>query len=144
LTLGIRKTNSNTNLLKEDKWEWDSKPSKVGEELRSTLLETDPDFYIGLPCEDWKDFLNTLMGEFFEHKQTGYISYATLFINKNYGTFKKFLKEEVLTHVNESARFVLIANEEIKGKVIPWAKEVIYLPNEIIQWWEANDKEESK
>ena len=65
------------------------------------------------------------------------MSFATLFINRNYGIFKKF----ITNFINNSKRWkiILVANSNIRQN-ISWAYKYFPIPNHIVENWEKYSK----
>jgi len=121
-----------------DHWSWEGGKSKVGDALRHSLRICDQDYFIGLPCEDWKDSVDAFFR--LSSQRVRYISYATAFINRNYERFSKFMKEEVMTQTAQSTDIVLIVNERVNQSNFPWARKVYTFPDEFVTAFEADSQ----
>ena len=116
-----------------DKWYWDSKNAKFRNSLiESSSICTIPNNFIGLPCKNWIGYSRSILS-FSNCTSSKYMSYATLFVNKNYPQFKKW----ILSYINTSNRWkiILVANSNI-NKDISWADKFFPIPEHIVENWE--------
>ena len=118
---------------KIDKWYWDSKNKKFRKKLiESVSICTRKNNFISIPCKNWIETSRSILS-FSKCSNAKYMSYATLFINKNYQIFKNF----ILNFIKNSNRWriILVANSFI-NKNISWAYKFFPIPDHIIENWE--------
>jgi hypothetical protein len=116
-----------------DNWKWEHKHKKFRESLiQSSSICTYPNSFISLPCENWSNISKSILS-FSNCTSSKFMSYATLFINKNYQIFKNWL----IHFIKSSNRWniVLLANSIIK-KNISWAYKFFPIPEHLIENWE--------
>ena len=116
-----------------DKWHWVPKNQKFRESLiESSSICTIPNNFIGIPCKNWIKFSKSILS-FSKCRSSKYMSYSTLFVNKNYLYFKNW----ILSFINSSKRWkiVLVANSNI-NKNISWAYKFFPVPNNVVEIWD--------
>ena len=116
-----------------DNWKWEFKHQKFREGLiESSSICTNPNSFISLPCQNWIKISKSILS-FSNCTSSKYMSYATLFINKNYQIFKNW----IIRFLNFSNRWkiVLVANSIIK-KDISWAYKYFPISEHIVENWE--------
>jgi len=116
-----------------DKWIWDSKNKKFRENLiESVSICTRKNNFISIPCKNWIETSRSILS-FSKCSNSKYMSFATLFINKNYPIFKNF----ILNFIRNSNRWriILVANSCI-NKNISWAYKYFPVPDHIVENWE--------
>ena len=121
-----------TSKISLDRWHWF--PNLI--KFRNSLIEsasicTYPNSFIGLPCKDWVRFSNIVLS-YSKCNSSKYMSYGTLFVNKNYQQFKYWI-----THFIQSSdrwKIILIANSNI-NKNISWAYKFFPIPNNVVEIW---------
>lgn len=118
---------------KMDKWHWNPKNLQ----LRNSLIEsssicTSYNNFIGIPCKNWIKISKSILS-YSKCSSAKYMSYATLFINKNFQNFKNW----VLWFINSANRWkiILVANQVINAN-ISWAYKFYSVPDHIIENWE--------
>ena len=114
----------------QDNWYWNATNSKFQYNLiKSSSICTNEYGFIGIPCKNWIDVSKSILS-FSNCSSAKYMSYATLFINKNY----KFFKDWIVHFVNSSNRWkiILVANSII-NKNISWAYKFFPIPNNLIE-----------
>ena len=128
------------------------KLTRLGEELRKAVKVVDAGFFFGIPClmsfgspeclESIMSFLNPVV-------TTSQLTFATIFTDANYLRWKAWLTKHLLTRreavliVNEQVRELerMMGKSNISSSRIPvanWTKEVYYVPNEIVDYWELH------
>ena len=118
---------------KLDNWYWEPKNKKFRDSLiESSNLCTNPNNFIGIPCKNWIKISKSILS-FSKCSSSKYMSYSTLFVNKNYIQFKEW----ILSFIKDSNRWkiILIANSII-NKNISWAYKFFPIPNHIVENWE--------
>lgn len=119
--------------VKTDKWHWDIKNKKFQDCLiESSSICLNHNGFIGLPCKNWIKVSKSILS-FSKCSSAKYMSYATLFINKNYPIFKNW----ILNFINSSNRWkiILVANSII-NKNISWAYKFFPVPNHLVENWD--------
>lgn len=118
---------------KIDKWHWNAKNRKFQESLiESSSICLNNNGFIGLPCKNWIKISKSILS-FSKCSSAKYMSYATLFINKNYPLFKDW----ILRFISSSNRWkiILVANSII-NKNISWAYKFFPIPDHLIENWD--------
>jgi hypothetical protein len=116
-----------------DKWLWEPKNKKFQDSLiESSSICTKPNNFIGIPCKNWITVSESILS-FSKCSSAKYMSFATLFINKNYHLFKDW----IIDFINSSNRWkiILIANSII-NKNITWAYKFFPIPDHFIENWD--------
>lgn len=119
--------------VKIDKWHWNDKNKKFQESLiESSSICLYNNGFIGIPCKNWIKISESILS-FSKCSSAKYMSYATLFINKNYLIFKDL----ILRFINSSNRWriILVANSII-NKNISWAYKFFPVPDHLIEKWD--------
>jgi hypothetical protein len=117
----------------KDNWYWKNKNKEFQNSLiESSSICTNLNSFIGIPCKNWISISKSILS-FSKCSSAKYMSYATLFINKNYPLFKKW----ILQFINTSNRWkiILVANSII-NKDIRWAYKFFPVPDHLIENWE--------
>ena len=116
-----------------DNWKWEYKNTNFRESLiESSSICTNHNSFISLPCENWITISKSILS-FSNCTSSKFMSYATLFINKNYQIFKKWLI--LFLKSTKRWKIVLIANSIIK-KNISWAYKFFPIQEHIVENWE--------
>jgi FkbM family methyltransferase len=110
--------------VKSSRDSWEVKPGQDGglaEDLRAALNLSSQSYFVGLPCKDREKTAPVL----FQRTQSGHeLTYATIWINFNYATFKKWSVETLVKQKN----VFLMVSENSKQENLGWAAEVMLLP----------------
>ena len=118
-----------------DKWHWNPKNKKFRESLiESSSICTNHNNFIGIPCKDWIKISKSILS-FSKCSSAKYMSYATLFINKNYSLFKDWILHFINTSFPNRWKIILVANSIIH-KNIEWAYKFFPVPNHLIDNWD--------
>ena len=122
---------------KADKWIW--KPNN--KKFRKGLIESanickNKNNFISIPCKNWYNLSKSIL-YFSKCNSSKYMSYATLFINKNFPLFKDFISHFVNT-INRW-KIILVANLKINQN-ISWAYRYYPIPNHVVENWEDLSK----
>jgi hypothetical protein len=124
----------NVNVL-NDKWNWNSTNIKFKESLiESSSICTNHNNFIAIPCKDWINVSKSILS-FSNCSSAKYMSYATLFINKNYQIFKKWLHNFITNSISNRWKIILVANSIIH-KNIKWAYKFYPVPDHLIEKWD--------
>ena len=118
---------------KQDNWLYLPKNHK----FRSSLIESSniclkSHNFIGIPCKNWIKISESILS-FSNCNSSKYMSYATLFINKNYKVFKYWIHHFI--NVPNRWKIILIANKIIKRN-ISWAYKFFPVPDNIVEIWD--------
>ena len=116
-----------------DKWHWSPKNKKFRESLiDSSSICINSNNFIGIPCKNWNKFSKSILS-FSKCRSAKYMSYSTLFTNKNHLHFKNW----ILRFINSSKRWkiILVANSNI-NKNISWAYKFFPVPNNVVGIWD--------
>ena len=116
-----------------DKWSWNSTNKKFRESLiESASICINNNSFIGIPCKNWVNISESILS-FSKCTSTKYMTYATLFINKNYKIFKNWIIE----FINSTNRWkiILIANSNINLK-INWVYRFFPIPTHLVESWD--------
>jgi hypothetical protein len=118
-----------------DKWHWNPKNKKFQESLiESSSICINHNNFIGIPCKDWIKVSKSILS-FSKCSSAKYMSYATLFINKNYAFFKDWILHFINTSFPNRWKIILIANSII-NKSIEWAYKFFPVPDHLIDNWD--------
>lgn len=120
-----------TNAL--DKWRWTPKLKNLREGLiESISVCQSKNNFIGLPCKNWIHYSKSLLS-FSKCDSAKFMTYSTLFVNKNYN----FFKEWIVKFISSSSRWkiILIANSNI-NKDISWAYKFFPIPYNAVEFWD--------
>lgn len=116
-----------------DKWVW----LPENKNFRKSLIESssiciNTNNFIGIPCKVWKEIAESILS-FSNCTSSKYMSYSTLFINKNFPYFQKW----ILSFINRTKRWkiILVANKIINSN-ISWAFKFFYIPDHIVEIWD--------
>ena len=98
----------------------------------STSICTKPNNFIAISCKNWYSISKSVLS-FSNCTNSKYMSYATVFINKNYHFFQNWL----VKFINSSKRWkiILIANSLI-NKNISWAYKYFPIPEHVVENWD--------
>ena len=116
-----------------DHWFW--KPNN--QKFRESLIESinickNENNFISIPCKNWYAVSKSLLS-FSSCTSEKYMSFATLFINKNFPIFKNFISSFIYN--KNRWKIILVANSII-NKNIKWAYKFYPVPNHIVENWE--------
>ena len=113
----------------QDNWFWNATNSKFQDSLiESSSICTHNYGFIGIPCKNWINVSRSILS-FSKCSSAKYMSYATLFINKNYELFREW----IVRFVNSSNRWkiILVANS-IVNENISWAYKFFPISDHLI------------
>ena len=118
---------------KQDTWLWDPKNQK----FRNSLIESSniclkENNFIGIPCKNWIKISESILS-FSNCTSAKFMSYATLFINKNYKIFKDWIFNFI--KISNRWKIILIANKIINQN-ISWAYKFFPIPDKITEIWD--------
>jgi len=116
-----------------DKWHWNPNNKLLRDSLiESSSICTYDNCFIGIPCKNWIKISQSILS-FSKCTSSKLMSYATIFINKNY----KYFKNWIIRYINSSNRrkIILIANSII-NKNISWAYKFFPVPNNLVDKWD--------
>ena len=116
-----------------DNWYWTPKNKKFRESLiESSSICTEPNNFIAIPCKNWINYSKTILS-FSNCTSAKYMTFATVFANKNYQAFKNWL----IHFLDEPNRWkiILVANSVINGN-ISWAYKFFPIPDHLIENWD--------
>ena len=116
-----------------DKWNWDPKDITFQQKLiESSSNCLNENSFIGIPCKNWIKISKSILS-YSNCTSSKFMSYTTLFVNKNYPLFKDW----IISFINSSSRWkiILVANEII-NKNIDWAYKFFPVPNNLIGNWQ--------
>ena len=116
-----------------DNWFWDNKNYEVRDKLiESVSICTNPNNFIAIPCKNWLRVSKSILS-YSNCTTSKYMSYATVFINKNF----QFFQNWIVKFINSSNRWkiILVANSLIK-KDISWAYKFFPIPEKAVENWE--------
>lgn len=119
----------------KDKWYWNPKNKKFRDSLiESASICTNYNNFIGIPCKNWIKISKSIVS-FSKCSSAKYMSYCTVFYNKNYGIFKDWILSFINTSFPNRWKIILVANSNI-SKNISWAYRYLPVPNHLIENWE--------
>ena len=115
---------------RQDRWKWNPSNKKFQESLiQSSSICTKDNNFIGLPCKNWIHISKSILS-FSKCSSAKYMSYATLFINKNFVYFKNWL----ISFVNSSNRWkIILVSNSVINKNISWAFKFFPIPDHLIE-----------
>ena len=116
-----------------DKWYWNPKNKKFRDSLiESSSICINHNNFIGIPYKNFIEVSKSILS-FSNCSSAKYMSYATLFINKNYLLFKDW----IFRFINNSNRWkiILVANSIIQTD-ITWAYKFFPIPDHLIENWD--------
>jgi hypothetical protein len=116
-----------------DKWYWDDKNKKFQDSLiESASICTNENSFIGIPCKNWLEISESILS-FSKCTSAKFMSYSSLFVNKNYPVFKDW----IINFINSSNRskIILVANSII-NKNITWAYKFFPVPEHLVENWD--------
>ena len=115
-----------------DKWSWQPTNKKFRERLiQSASICKNDNRFIGIPCKNWFLISESILS-FSNCTSSKYMTYATLFINKNYKYFKDWIIEFI--NSNNRLKIILVANSNINLN-ISWAYKFIPIPTHLVEKW---------
>ena len=118
-----------------DKWHWHSKNKNFQKSLiESSSICVNNNNFIGIPCKNWFKISESILS-FSNCTNSKYMTYATVFINKNY----IFFKDWILRFINSPNRrkIILVANSFI-NKSISWAEKYFPVPDHLVENWDTD------
>ena len=122
---------------KVDNWMWKPKNQKFRKHLiESVNICTNINNFISIPCKNWYNISKSILS-FSKCNSTKYMSFATLFINKNFPIFKDFISHFV-SNTNRW-KIILVANSNINQN-ISWAYKYYPINNNIVENWDEFSK----
>ena len=116
-----------------DNWAWNNTNKKFQDSLiESASICTTPYNFIGIPCKNWYNHSKSILS-FSKCTNSKYMSYTSLFYNKNY----KFFQNWITKFIKSSNRWkiILVANSLIKED-ISWAYKFFPIPEHVIEKWD--------
>lgn len=118
-----------------DKWNWNPQNKQFQDSLiESSSICTNHNGFIGIPCKNWINISKSILS-FSKCSSAKYMSYATLFINKNYQSFKNWILHFINTSFPNRWKIILVANSIIH-KNIKWAYKFYPVPDHLIENWD--------
>ena len=119
-----------------DHWYYDPNNPK-NKKLRESLIEsssicTKKNNFITIPCKNWITYSKSILS-FSNCTSPKYMSYTTVFTNKNFQTFKNWITR-FIDYPNRW-KIILIANSDI-NKNISWAYKFFPVPDHLIDNWD--------
>ena len=122
---------------KTDKWIWKPENQKFRKSLIDSVnICTNKNNFISIPCNNWYKSSKSILS-FSKCNSTKYMSFATLFINKNFKIFKNFISHFI--NIESRWKIILVANSNINTN-ISWAYKYYPIPNHIVEKWEEYSK----
>ena len=115
-----------------DKWHWRPENKNFQKSLiESTSICVNNNKFIGIPCKNWFQISESILS-FSKCTSSKYMTYATIFINKNFKNFQEW----ILHFINSSHRWkiILVANSNI-NKNISWAEKFFPVPDHLINYF---------
>jgi len=116
-----------------DNWYWDYKNKKFQDSLiKSASICINQNSFIGIPCKNWLKISESILS-FSKCSSAKFMSYSSLFVNKNYPVFKDW----IVNFINSSNRskIILVANYII-NKNITWAHKFFPVPDHLVENWD--------
>lgn len=116
-----------------DKWHWRPENKNFQKSLiESTSICVNNNKFIGIPCKNWFQISESILS-FSKCTSSKYMTYATIFINKNFKNFQEW----ILHFINSSHRWkiILVANSNI-NKNISWAEKFFPVPDHLVENWD--------
>lgn len=113
-----------------DKWDWNPNNKKFQDSLIKSVSICQKDYsFIGIPCKNWIHISKSILS-FSKCSSAKYMTYSTLFVNKNYPIFKDW----ITSFINTSNRWkiILVANWII-NKNITWAYKFFPVPDHVVE-----------
>ena len=118
---------------KNDKWFWNNNNQDFKISLiKSSSICLQQNNFIAIPCKNWFTISKSILS-FSKCKNSKYMSYATVFINKNYQFFQNWLFKFIYS--SNRWKIILIANSLI-NKDISWAFKYYPIPEHIVEKWD--------
>ena len=121
------------NFQSIDVWHWSPKLKK----LRHSLIESasiciNSNNFIAIPCKNWIEYSKSILS-YSKCNSSKYMSYATLFYNKNYLKFKDWIIKFIYSR--DRWDIILVANSKI-NKNISWACKFYPIPDNAVEIWD--------
>ena len=116
-----------------DRWYWNPNNKKFQQSLiKSSSICTNENNFIGLPCKNWIHISKSILS-FSNCSSAKFMTFTTLFVNKNY----EFFKDWIISFVNSSNRWkiILVANSII-NKNISLAYKFFPVPDHLVENFE--------
>ena len=116
-----------------DKWSWQPTNKKFRESLiQSASICKNENSFIGIPCKNWIRISESILS-FSNCNSSKYMTYATLFINKNY----RYLKNWIIGFIYSKNRpkIILVANSNI-NLYITWVYKFFPIPTHLVENWD--------
>ena len=116
-----------------DKWFWVQENQRFRLHLiESSSICTNKNNFIGIPSKVWIHIAESILS-FSKCDSSKYMSYSTLFINKNFPYFQDW----ILSFIKDLNRWkiILVANQIINNN-ISWAYKFYYVPDHIVEIWD--------
>jgi hypothetical protein len=120
-------------VVANDLWEWGGGDNKLGRDLIAAMSYSSPHYFLAFPCPDWREILDYFFS--ISKQPTRWISYNIVFIDYNYLRWTQFLNEEIIQQ--RKYPIIVIANEEIYSKDVPWAQDKVGMTSQGPRWWET-------
>ena len=116
-----------------DKWYWKNINKGFQNSLiKSSSICTNINNFIGIPCKNWINISKSILS-FSKCSSSKYMSYASLFINKNYPLFKKWISHFI--NISNRWKIILVSNSIIH-KDIKWAYKFFPVPDHLVENWD--------
>ena len=100
--------------------------------IESVSICTNPNNFIGIPCKNWLDISKSILS-YSNCTTSKYMSYATVFINKNFEFFQNWIVKFI--HSSNRWKIILVANSLIKED-ISWAYKFFPISGKAVEDWE--------
>ena len=116
-----------------DRWYWNSTNKKFQDSLiESASICTNNNNFIAIPCKNWIEVSKSILS-FSNCSSSKYMSYSTIFTNRNYPIFKDW----ILSFINSSNRWkiILVANSIINSN-ITWAYKFFPVSDQLVENWD--------
>ena len=116
-----------------DKWNWNHNNKKFRDSLiESANMCSNNNNFIGIPCKDWIKISESILS-FSNCTSAKYMSFSTVFTNKNFHNFNRWISRYIYT--SKRRKIILVANSEI-NKDISWAYVFFPIPFNLVDKWE--------
>lgn len=118
-----------------DKWKWNNKNKQFQKSLiESSSICTNRNNFIGIPCKDWIEISKSILS-FSKCSSAKYMSYTTVFSNKNFPLFKDWILNYINSSFPNRWKIILVANSIIH-KDIKWAHKFFPVSDHLIENWD--------